>query len=303
MTHALFRSHGALPYALGAYFLWGLLPLYLWLVRDVPPLEFVGWRMLFTLPVCLAIIGLRGQLADLRLALRTPRVLGLLMLSALFIGANWLIYITAVQEGHVLATSLGYYITPLMSILIGTLFLKERLSRTQWGAVALATAGVAILVWGALDSLWISLLIALTFAAYSLVRKFTPVGSVPGLTIESALLALPAAGLIAWQGAGPAGIAMGKGMPTDLFVALSGIVTAIPLLLFAVAARRLDYSVLGFCQFIAPTLVFLDALLIFQEPLRPVQLVSFTLIWTAIALFSRDLWSARQRVAAGALQG
>lgn len=96
---------------------------------------------------------------------------------------------------------------------------------------------------------------------------------------------------------------MGKGMPTDLFVALSGIVTAIPLLLFAVAARRLDYSVLGFCQFIAPTLVFLDALLIFQEPLRPVQLVSFTLIWTAIALFSRDLWSARQRVAAGALQG
>jgi len=303
MSRSESRSPGALSCALGAYSLWGVLPLYLWLVRDVPPLEFVGWRIVFTLPVCLIVIGFRRQFGELRLALGTPRLLGLLLLSALFIGANWLIYILAVQNGHVLATSLGYYINPLLNVLVGTLILKERLSRWQWGAVTIATAGVAVLAWGAHETLWISLILALSFTAYGLVRRFTSVGAVPGLAIESALLALPAMGLIAWHAAGPAGSAMGKGMPTDLFVALSGVVTAIPLLLFAVATRRLDYSVLAFCQFLAPTLMFLNALFVFHEPLRPAQLISFALIWLAIALFSWDLWSARKRAGVSALQG
>ncbi|MCK9544007.1 MAG: EamA family transporter RarD [Novosphingobium sp.] len=287
-----------LPYAIAAYLMWGLLPLYLKLVHTVPALEFVGWRILFTLPVCLLIVAARRQGADLRAALSSPKVLALLLLSALLIGTNWLTYILAVQSGHVLATSLGYYINPLVNVLAGTVFLGERLGRLQWLAVALAAAGVAVLAWGAAETLGISLTLAVSFAGYGLVRKLAPVGSLPGLTIESALLALPAAGLVAWQAMEHGGTSMGQSIGLDALIALSGVVTAVPLLLFATAARRMDYSTLGFCQYIAPTIVFLLALFVFREPLKPVQLVSFALIWAAVALFSRDLW-VRSRASKG----
>lgn len=283
-----------LPYAIAAYLMWGLLPLYLDLVHMVPPFEFVGWRILFTLPVCIAIVMARRQGAALRAAAFSPKLLGLLFLSALLIGTNWLTYIVAVQSGHVLATSLGYYINPLVNVLAGTVFLGERLGRLQWAAVGLAAAGVAALAGGAMETLGISLALALSFAGYGLVRKLAPVGSLPGLTIESALLALPAAGLIAWQAMEHGGTSLGQNSGLDALVALSGVVTAVPLLLFATAARRMDYSTLGFCQYIAPTIVLLLALFVFREPLKPAQLASFALIWAAVALFSWDLW-ARSR--------
>lgn len=287
------RPNG-LPHALGAYLAWGLLPLYLNLVHTVPPFEFVGWRLVFTLPVCLAIVALRRQGAELRAAITNPRVLGLLLGSALLIGGNWLIYVSAIQEGHVFAASLGYYINPLMNVLAGTLFLGEKLSPRQWAAVAIAAAGVALLAWDAREMLGIALLLAVSFASYGLVRRLAPVGSLPGLTIESALLLLPAIGIIAWQASVHGGTAFGRDPLTDVLLPLSGVITALPLLMFATAARRMDYSTLGFVQFLAPTIVFFLGLFVFREPLRPVQLACFVLIWAAAALFVWDLWARRR---------
>lgn len=292
--HAADKPSG-LPQALGAYLIWGLIPLYFMLVAHLPPLEFIGWRVLFTVPVCVVIVLLRRQVSEVLKALRDPRLLGLLTLSAVLIGANWLIYVTAIQAGHVLATSLGYYINPLVNVLAGTLFLGERMSRTQWTAVAIATAGVALLAWGARDMLGISLALAVSFCGYGLVRKLTPVGSLPGLTIETLVLVLPAAGIIAWHAGQPGGIHFGHDLKLDALTAGLGIATAIPLLLFAVAARRMDYSTLGFVQYLAPTIVFFLGLFHFREPLKPVQLICFVMIWSAVAIFMWDIWSRRAR--------
>lgn len=280
--------------AFGTYLIWGLLPLYLRLVHHVPPVEFVGWRVLFTLPVCLLLLAMMGQWPAMKAALAWP-VLRLLMLSAILIGANWLIYILAVQTGHVLATSIGYYMNPLANVLAGTLFLGERLSRRQWLAVALAASGVSFLAWGAIDTLWISLTLAFTFCSYGLVRKLAPVESLAGLSVETLILMPIAAGIIWWYAASPAGVSIGADMISNLLIAFSGVVTAVPLLLFAYSARRMDYSTLGMVQFVAPTLVFLQGLFLFKEPLNTSQLTCFVLIWSAIAVFMWDLWLQRRK--------
>ncbi len=286
------KPQGGLALAIATYTIWGLLPLYLMFVRDVPPFEFVGWRIVFTLPLCLLLVLALRQGAALKAALRWP-VLRLLMLSAVLIGINWLIYILAVQTGHVLATSIGYYMNPLANVLAGTLFLGERLSRRQWLAVALAALGVSFLAWDALDTLWISLTLALSFSAYGVVRKLAPVESLAGLSVETLVLQLPAIGLLAWYAAQPAGSAFGRNLDLSLLIMLSGVVTAVPLLMFAMAARRMDYSALGMVQFLSPTLVFFLGLFVFDEPLKPAQLACFVLIWTAIAVFMWDLWRKR----------
>lgn len=287
------NSPSGLPHAMAAYLVWGLLPLYLVLVHHVPPFEFVGWRVVFTLPVCLLIVLARRQLADVLAALRQPRTLALLMASAMLIGGNWLIYVHAIQTGQVFAASLGYYINPLVNVLAGALFLNENLSRRQWLAVGIASAGVALLAWEAVDMLAISLSLACSFAAYGLVRKFTPVGALPGLTIESALLTLPALGIVTWFALSPAGSSLGQTLTTDFLLASSGVLTAVPLLLFAIAARRMDFSVLGMTQYLSPTIVFILGITVFDEPLRPAQIASFIAIWAAIALFSAELWRKR----------
>jgi chloramphenicol-sensitive protein RarD len=274
--------------------MWGLIPLYFKLLREVPPFELVGWRVLFTIPVGFVLVAVLREFGSVRLALTSPRTLAALALSAVLIAANWLVYVIAIATDHVFAASLGYYINPLMNVLAGTLFLKETLSKRQWIAVALAGVGVAILVGGALSTLWISLALAFTFCAYGLVRKLAPVESLPGLAVETLVLVIPALVLIGWQAGKPSGIALGRTLETDLVLAGAGIVTGVPLLLFATAARRMSYSTLGFVQFLAPTMVFLLGLFVFHEPLQPVQLASFVVIWAAIAVFCFDLLS-RQR--------
>ncbi len=286
------RRNG-LPFALGAYLIWGLLPLYLRLVHTVPPFDLGGGRILFRLPCGGGFLAARRQGADLLAALRQPRVMLLLLASSVLIAINWLVYIAAIQQGHVLATSLGYYINPLVNILFGTLFLRERLSVRAWLAVALAAAGVALLAWGARDMLWISLTLAVSFSAYGLVRKLVPVGSLPGLTIEAAILFAPAALVVRHYAASPAGTVFGADAAMSWLIAASGVLTAVPLLLFALAARRMSYSALGFVQFLSPTLVFILGLTVFGEPLRPLQLACFALIWSAIALFVWDLLARR----------
>ncbi len=279
---------------LTAYFIWGFLPLYLLLVREVPAFEFVGWRIIWTLPICLLIVAVRKQGPQIRAALFNRRVLATLAASATLIGTNWFVYVWAIQHDHVYAASLGYYINPLINVLLGTFVLGERLSRRQWLAVAIAACGVALLLGGALTTLWISLTLAVTFGAYGLLRKQVDVGALPGLTIESALLLVPAAAIAWWYAASPTGSSFGQSTELSLAIVLGGILTAIPLLLFAIAARRMDYSTLGFLQFLAPTIVFILGLTVFDQPLQPVQLACFVLIWIAIAVFVWDILARRQ---------
>jgi chloramphenicol-sensitive protein RarD len=282
--------------ALAAYTIWGFLPLYLLLVKTVPPFEFVGWRIIWTLPLCLVIVALRKQFPELLTALRNPRALLALLASAVLIGINWFVYIWAIMAGEVYATSIGYYLNPLINVLLGTLFLGERLTRWQWLAVGIAGAAVALLAAGALTSLWISLTLGISFGLYGLVRKQVAVGSLPGLTIESAILLLPAAAIAAWYAASPQGSSFGHDPALSGLIIFSGVVTAVPLLLFAIAARRMDYSTLGFIQYLAPTIVFVLGLTVFEQPLAPAKLGSFVLIWIAVAIFVADLW-ARKRSA------
>lgn len=283
------KPQGGLLLALGAYLIWGLIPLYLRVIHDVPPVEFVGWRVLFTLPLCLLAIGITRQWGAIGTALTDLRTMLTLALSSLLIGGNWLVYIASIQGGHVLAASLGYYINPLANVIAGTLFLGERLSKWQWVAVALAAVGVSLLAWDARDMLWISLALAVSFCAYGLVRKLAPVDSLPGLTIESMILLFPAGLIVAHYAALAGGWSMGRGTGHDLLVAASGLFTAVPLLMFAAAARRMDYSSLGMVQYLSPTIVFILGLTVFHEPLRPVQLACFVLIWAAIGVFVVDV--------------
>lgn len=282
--------------AFGAYLIWGLLPLYLMWVRAVPPVEFVAWRVIWTLPFCLAVFAVMRSWGELRVAATNKTILGRLLVTSLLIGVNWVVFTVAVQNGHLFAASLGYYINPLVNVFFGTLFLSERLTRAQWVAVALAAAGVSLLAFGAVEMLYISLTLAISFSAYGLVRKVTPVGPLPGLTIESALLAIPALVTTAWFAAGPSGSGMAVSPSLSLLVMLGGVLTGTPLLLFAGAAKRMDYSTLGMVQFMSPTISFLIGLFVFQEPLRPVQLACFVLIWLAIAVFVLDLLAQRRRL-------
>ncbi len=291
------RPSGLAP-AIGAYLIWGFLPLYLILVQAVPPFEFVGWRIIWTLPLCLLIVAFRRQFPELLAALKSPRSLFALAASAVLIGINWFVYIWAIMAGEVYATSIGYYLNPLVNVLLGTLVLGEKLSRRQWLAVAIAAVAVALLAAGALTSLWISLTLGFSFALYGLVRKQVAVGSLPGLTIESAILLPAAIGIAAWYAASPTGSAFGQDAWMSALIIFSGVVTAIPLLLFAIAARRMDYSTLGFLQYLAPTIVFFLGLFVFEQPLAPVKMVSFVLIWIAVAIFASDLWAKRRAASA-----
>lgn len=287
-------KENGLAMAIAAYVTWGLLPLYLQLLKHVPAFELLGWRIVFTLPVCLAVLASQGDLRAFGRALITRRTVLPLLGSSLFIGINWLVFIVAVAEDHVLATSLGYYINPLVSVLFGVILLGERLSPRQWTAVGVAGAGIAVLATGALDTLAISLSLAFSFALYGLFRKKIEVGAVVGLTVETAVLFPPAVALVVWYALQPAGSAVTGHPLTALELFGSGVVTAIPLMLFAGAARRLDLSMLGFIQFLAPTISF-GLSLALGETLDPLRLASFVLIWIAIALFVWDLLAVRRR--------
>ncbi|HCC28101.1 MAG TPA: EamA family transporter RarD [Erythrobacter sp.] len=283
--------------AFSAYVIWGFLPLYLILVRSVPAFEFVGWRIIWTLPLCLLIVLARRQGPDLRAALANRRTLALLALSATLIAVNWVVYVWAIQNGQVYAASLGYYINPLINVLLGTVLLGEKLSRPQWAAVGLAGIGVSLLAAGALTTLWISLTLALSFGSYGLIRKQLDVGSVPGLTIESALLLLPSLA-VAWYYAQTQGSSFAVSTELSVAIMAGGVVTAFPLLLFAIAARKLPYSMLGFIQFLAPSIVFVLGLTVFGEELKPVQAACFACIWAAAAIFVWDLVARTRKPAA-----
>ncbi len=289
------RRRAGLMLGVAAYLLWGVMPLYFKALAHVGPVEIVAHRIVWSLVFLAVLIVLWRRWPATRAALANPRALGLLALTAALIAANWLIYVYAVVSGHVLESSLGYYLNPLVNVLLGVLLLKERLGRLQVAATLLAGAGVLVLAAGAGAGLWISLALAGTFAGYGFLRKIAPVDALEGLSIETVILAPVALGWLLWlEGTGAGGF-LASGPTTALLLALGGAVTAVPLLLFTAAARRLPYSTLGFLQYLAPSLQFLLAVLAFGEPLTRAHAICFGAIWTALALFTFDGLRAARR--------
>lgn len=273
-----------------AYFVWGFFPLYFKGVAAVPALQVVCHRIVWSLVFLLAVIGWRNEWAALRAAFRSVRSIVLLTTTALLIATNWLVFIVAVGHDQVLQSSLGYFITPLVSVLLGVLFLKERLRRLQLVSLLLAMAGVLLLTWrfGAIP--WTALILAVTFGSYGLLRKVVAVDSLAGLTVETMLLGPPALGYLLFVVAAGQGRPLGGTMAEHLLLPLAGVVTAIPLLLFAAAARQLRLTTIGFLQYLTPTLHFLLAVLIFREPFSSSHLTSFICIWAGLVIYSLDAY-------------
>ena len=273
---------------LGAYALWGVLPIYFKAIAAVPAVDIVAHRVLWSLPFLAALIALGKGWAKVREALRRPRTLAILTCTAILIGGNWLLYVYAVTSGHILAASFGYYLNPLVNVILGRFVLKEQLTRLQWTAVAVAGLGITMLAAGALDQLWISLTLCVSFALYGLLRKVVKADALTGLGIETALLFPLAIGWLAWR----TGIGAPSFGPTRVdggLLLFAGIVSTTPLLLFTAAARKLAYSTLGMLQFIAPTLQFLIAVLVYGETFTSAHAVAFAAIWSALAIYVTEL--------------
>lgn len=270
-----------------AYLIWGVLPVYFKTVASVGPLEVLSHRIMWAIPFGAAILFARRQWPEVRRALTHRAMLGWLVLSAMFIAVNWLIYIWAIQDERIFETSLGYYINPLFYMLVGVVFLGERLRRLQAAAVVLAATGVMVLTISGGKLPYVALGLAATFTTYGVIRKRVVIGGMPGLFVETLLL-LPFA--LAWFGwissGGQAMFASGDGSIT-FWLAMAGPITALPLLCFALAARRLPLTTIGFMQFLAPTLQFCTGLY-YGEQLTTAHLICFGCIWIAVAFFSVD---------------
>jgi chloramphenicol-sensitive protein RarD len=285
MTNDRARARAGLFLGLGAYLLWGVMPLYFKAIGQVPATEIVAHRIVWSLVFLAALATFWKKWTQIGKAVANRKVLGTLALTATLISINWVVFIWAVLNGHVLAGSLGYYLNPLVNVLLGVVLLKEKLSRGQMFAVLLAAAGVAVLAAGAGSGLWISLSLAASFAFYGYLRKVAPVDSVEGLLVETAILTPVALGWILYlYSRGESGI--GTDGTTNILLILAGAITAIPLLLFTAAAKRLPYSTLGFLQYIAPSMQFLLAVLVFGEKLTLSHVICFGAIWTALVIFA-----------------
>lgn len=278
---------------LSAYTLWGVLPLYIKLLDHLPAMEILAHRIVWSLPAGLLFVALAGRWADLKAAL-TPARLRYLSLSALAIGTNWFLYIWAVGEARVMEASLGYYINPLVNVLIGAVLLRERLRKAQWAAVALAAVGVLIMTQAFGRFPWIALVLCISFASYGLIRKRVLVDGRAGFAVEAALLFPIAAGGLLLHAAFGGGRLFGTGGTDIPLLMLAGPFTALPLILFALAAKRLMFATIGMMQYIAPTLQFGFALA-FGEPFSATHALAFGFIWAALALFSADsVWGSHK---------
>jgi len=284
--------------ALGAFVIWGLAPLYFKAVAFATPSEIVAHRILWTVIVVGGLIMIRRSRSQMTAAL-TPLRLAYYVATTLLISVNWLIFISAVNSGHMVECSLGYYINPLVNVLLGMLFLNERLSRRGGLAVVIAAAGVGVLIAGHDGVPWISLNLAVTFGFYALLRKKGDIDPLIGLFMETALVAPPALIYLLWADSRGL-VAFGHGgLTRDIALAAAGVITAVPLILFMSAARRLQLSTLGLMQYMTPTCHLMLATLIYNEPFTMTHAITFTCIWGALGLYSLDLLAAHRRLAQG----
>lgn len=284
--------------ALGAYLLWGLLPFYMKAVAHLPLAEVIAHRIVWSVPIAAAVLVWAGRTADFKAAIRSPRTIAMAALTAALISVNWGIYVWAIAVDRTVETALGYYINPLVSVVVGALLLGERLDRLQIAAVVLATVAVTVLTIEGGKLPWVSLALAFSFAAYGFFRKTLPIGPSQGFLLEVLLLSVPAFGYIVYLIAtGQDHIVSSTGTDTALLIGC-GPVTSVPLLLFAFGAKLLRLSTIGIMQYIAPTMVFLIAVLIFDEPFGAAQAIAFALIWTALAMYSWSMLVTARRAAA-----
>ena len=288
-----------LGFALAAYGLWGFLPLYMKLLDHLPAAEIVAHRIIWSVPIAAAVLIALRRTGDLRVALRDPRTIAMACLTAALITLNWGIYVWAINTGRALDAALGYYINPLFSIFLAAVLLGERPSRAQVAAIVLAFAAVVVLTVEAGGVPWAALGLTLTWGFYALAKKSLPVGPNQGFLLEVLILVLPALAYVGWL------VAQGTShftpaRPVDLWLLLGcGAVTAVPLMIYANAAKRLRLSTIGILQYIAPTMIFLIAVFVFDEPFGRARMIAFPMIWAALVLYSWSMLRGMRRARAG----
>jgi chloramphenicol-sensitive protein RarD len=293
-------SKGVL-YGLGAYLIWGLFPLYFKALDATPATEILANRIAWSFAFLVILVIWRKEWPRLKTALKQPVTWLIYAGASWLLAVNWLIYIWGVNSDYIVETSLGYFINPLVSVLLGVIFLRERLRPTQWMIIGLATVGVLYLTFTYGRLPWIALALAFTFGTYGLVKKTAPLGSFYSLTLETGILFIPAMLyllLVHWQGDGAFGQSSALG---TLLLIGTGVATSVPLLMFGAAARSINLSVLGILQYVAPTMQFMIGVLVFHEPFTHSQMVGFSIIWTALILFWVEGFMVRQRAKAAAM--
>ncbi len=271
-------------YGIGAYALWGFFPIYWKLLHHVSAIQLIGHRIGWSFILLAAFILASKQWTDFR-ATFTPRTIRIYLIAALLIGVNWLVYVWAVNADFVVETSLGYFINPLLSVLLGVIILREKLRPAQWIPIVIAAAGVIYLtvIYGSLP--WIALTLAFTFGFYGLVKKVAPLSSLYGLTLETGILFIPAVGYLIFTEFNGTGAFMHTGFTSDLLMIGAGLVTTVPLLMFASAAKQIPLSFVGVLQYIAPTIQFLLGVFLYKEPFDQSHLIGFGLVWVALIIF------------------
>ncbi len=278
------------------YFAWGLVPLYWKQLASINPVELIAHRHVWSLLLVLGLVLAQGTFGQVRDALRTPQSAGLNFLSATLLTANWLIYIWGVNTGHVIECSLGYFLVPLLNVALGRWILHEHLRRLQWIAITLAALGVGVMIAQLGRPPWIALALSATWTAYGFLRKKSPLGSLIGLTVETLLLTPFAVAFLLWQHHTGTGALGRVDVATHVLVLSSGVITAVPLLLFAFGARRIRLSTMGLLQYLAPTVQFALGVWVYHEPVSRERLLGFAFIWAGLALYTADnLWAQRKR--------
>jgi len=271
-------------YAVGAYLIWGFLPLYMKAIIHVPAVEIIAHRILWSVPIAGVILIVLGRTGDVVRALKTPRMVGMAAVTAALISVNWGIYVWAIANDRALDAALGYYINPLFSVALGAILLREKLAAAQWIAVALAGLAVAILTISAGVLPWVALALMTTFGIYGFLRKTLPIGPNQGFLLEVLLLCPMALGYLVWLG--PTSQLISGSWGDMALLIGTGAVTAIPLMLYANGAKGLRLSTMGLLQYIAPTMIFLIAVFVFNEPFGLARAIAFPLIWAALILYT-----------------
>lgn len=281
--------------AIGAYVIWGFLPIYWKALQQVPALQILNHRVVWSLVFLAILISARRNWAPLRQAIRQPKIVLVYALAACLLAVNWLTYIWGVNAGFIVETSLGYFINPLVNVLLGVLFLREKIRPLQWVPIGMAAAGVLYLTFSYGSLPWIALVLAFTFALYGLLKKTAPLGSLHSLTLETGILFVPSLLYLLYVGLKGSGVFIEYDSLTNFLLIFTGVVTAVPLLLFGAAARSINLSLLGLLQYIAPTCQFLIGVLIYNEPFTQARLIGFSIIWAALFLYWLESFLAHRQ--------
>jgi len=279
-------------YAIGAYIWWGFFPIYWKMLKHVPALQLIGHRIIWSFAALIVAILIIRQWKEFRKSVFTYKVFRLYLLAAVLIAINWFMYVWAVNAGHIVETSLGYYINPLLSVFMGVIFFREHLNLWQWIPIGMAAAGVLYLTISMGSLPWIAIILAFSFASYGLVKKVAPLSSLYGLTLETFILLVPATLFLLYSEQSGSGAFTHYGSLSDLMIIGAGVITTIPLLLFASAAKRIPLSLIGILQYISPTIQFLIGVLFYKEQFSLEQFIGYSFVWIALIIFGFNSFSS-----------